>query len=138
MNDKPVRKRQPPFSLWLSPEEKAEIKNRAEKAGLSMGGYCKTVLFNTPAPRRSRVPSPDKLALSQLLGQIGAVGNNVNQIARTLHTASAVDIVALDYALNDIAEIRAAIMKALGYHETPERDQRAEVQDTASKQYDDH
>lgn len=119
MNDKSIRKRQPPFSLWLSPEEKNEIKSRANIAGLSMGGYCKSVLFNTPPPKRSRVPSLDKIELSRLIGQVGALGNNVNQIARELHRTSAINLDGLDGAIKDIVEVRAAIMKALGYHETP-------------------
>ena len=53
-------KRTPPFSIRLSVEERAELERRADSAGLTIGGYCKFVIFDVPPPRRSLAgrPSP--------------------------------------------------------------------------------
>ena len=82
-----------------------------------MGGYCKSVIFNTPPPKASRRPARDKAQLARLLGQVSKLGNNVNQISRVLRSTSAYDIVELRQALNDLHLIRHAIMQALGYRD---------------------
>ena len=114
-----LNKTYPRISIRLSEDERTDIENRADRAGLSMGGYCKSVIFNTPPPRRSRRAPLDKAELARLTGQVSKLGSNVNQIARHLNMTSAYDIVELKEALVDLAEIRAAIMKALGYGEKP-------------------
>ena len=115
-------KRPPPFSLWLSPKERMEIEDRAERAGLSMGGYCKSVIFNTDPPRRSRRVVPEKAELSRLIGHVSRVGANINQIAKQLNMYSAIDVVEVSNAMADVAELRTSIMKALGYREEAEDD----------------
>lgn len=114
---KKTRKQYPRLSIRLSDDERLDIEIRAERAGLSMGGYCKVVIFNTDPPRRSRRPSLDKAELSRLLGQAGMIGNNLNQVARQLNMYSAINIIDVQNALLDVADLRAAIMKALGYTE---------------------
>ena len=111
------RKRPPPFSLWLTPDERREIENRAERAGLSMGGYCKSIIFDAPPPRRSRRPVIEKIELARLLGELGKVGSNLNQLARQINMEGAVEMPELKEALIDLAEMRAAVMVALGYRE---------------------
>ena len=115
--DKNTKQVYPRISIRLSDDERAEIERRAESAGLSMGGYCKSVIFNTPPPRRSRRAVIEKVELSRLLGQAGMVGNNLNQIARQLNQYSAIDLLEVSSALQDVSELRNAIMKALGYTE---------------------
>ncbi len=110
-------KRLPPFSIRLSVDERAEIVRRADTAGLSIGGYWKSAVFDRPPPRKSRRPHVDHVELAKLLGQLGRVGNNLNQLARTLNTEGSVEIPELTQALNDLTEMRAAIMVALGYQE---------------------
>lgn len=111
------RKRPPPFSLWLTPDERREIENRAERAGLSMGGYCKSIIFDAPPPRRSRRPVIEKVELARLLGALGKVGGNLNQLAYTLNSEGNISVPELKEALLDLAEMRAAVMVALGYRE---------------------
>ncbi len=117
--------RTPPFSIRLSREERTELDKRAAAAGLTVGGYCKSIIFNSPPPRRSRRPPVDKIELARLLGEIGRLGNNLNQIARKLHSESLIDIPALEFALNDLAILRASVVMALGYNEAHQNDGRA-------------
>ena len=83
-----------------------------------MGGYCKSVIFNTPPPRKSHRPSVDQIEIARLLSAVGSLGNNVNQIAHILNAGSSVPIPDIAKSLNDLAAIRSAIMRALGYQET--------------------
>ncbi len=131
---KDFNKTYPRISIRLSIDERIELESRADRAGLSMGGYCKSVIFNTPPPRRSRRAPLQKAELARLTAQVSKLGSNVNQIARQLHMTSAYDIVELKEALVNLAEIRAAIMKALGYDEKP-----SDINDEAIRdQFNDH
>ena len=119
---KKTHKKYPRLSIRLSDTERLDIESRAQRAGLSMGGYCKFVIFNTDPPRRSRRVVPEKAELSRLIGQVSRVGANINQIAKQLNMYSAIDVVEVSNAMADVAELRASIMKALGYREEAEDD----------------
>ena len=107
----------PRLTIRLSIDERSDLEARADKLGLSMGGYCKSVIFNTPPPKASRRPARDKAELARLLGQVSMLGNNVNQIAKRLHVTSSLDQHRLREAITDLYDIRAAILNALGYHD---------------------
>ena len=119
---KKTHKQYPRLSIRLSDTERLDIESRAQRTGLSMGGYCKFVIFNTDPPRRSRRVVPEKAELSRLIGQVSRVGANINQIAKQLNMYSAIDVVEVSNAMADVAELRASIMKALGYREEAEDD----------------
>lgn len=119
---KRTHRQYPRLSIRLSDTERLDIESRAQRAGLSMGGYCKFVIFNTDPPRRSRRVVPEKAELSRLIGQVSRVGANINQIAKQLNMYSAIDVVEVSNAMADVAELRASIMKALGYREETEDD----------------
>ena len=118
MTEHSSSKRPAPFSVRLSVDERKELVRRAENAGLSIGGYWKSAVFNLPPPRKSRRPRSDTAELAKLLGQLGRVGNNINQLARTLNSEGSVEIPELEQALKDLADMRAAVMHVLGYQET--------------------
>ena len=121
MKTKPS-KQYPRLSIRLSENERLEIEDRAQRSGFTMGGYCKHVIFNTQPPRQSRRPVPEKAELSRLIGHVSRVGGNINQIARQLNMHSTIDVVEIQSAVSDIAQTRAAILKALGYHEDGHND----------------
>lgn len=128
----PVRMRKgaqasPPFSLRLSPEERARLE--AAASGAPLGAYIrKQLLGDGVAPRRARKPAPvkDHAALAQALGLLGnlRLANNLNQLARaanigTLPLTPEVEK-ELIKACAAVLAIRAEIMRALGY---PSEDQ---------------
>lgn len=119
---KKTHRQYPRLSIRLSDTERLDIESRAQRTGLSMGGYCKFVIFNTDPPRRSSRVVPEKAELSRLIGQVSRVGANINQIAKQLNMYSAIDVVEVSNAMADVAELRASIMKALGYREEAEDD----------------
>jgi len=112
-------KRTPPFSIRMSVDERIEIERRSSAAGLSIAGYFKSAALNQ-RPRKFRHPQVDRAELARLLGQLGRVGNNLNQLARTLNAEGSVEIPELVTALNDLSAMRAMVMSALGYREKTE------------------
>ena len=75
--------------LKCTPEQRAEIESRAEKAGLSVSGYLRALVFGKDAPQpraAKRVKlTADMEELRQLLYELRKIGGNLNQIAHHLN-----------------------------------------------------
>ncbi len=112
----PRAARPAPLSIRLSPEERADLTSRAERAGLSVGGYFRAAVLDVPLPRVSRRPSADRAELARLLGAVGKIGSNVNQLAYVANTGSWPDSRAIAQAVADIRWMRDSLMLALGVH----------------------
>lgn len=95
-----------PARMRLTAAERAQLEERAERAGLTVGAYMRHQCLGEAGPRAVRRPPVERKALAQLLGQLGKVGGNVNQIARALNSDRQImhDIPAT------LAEIRAAAL----------------------------
>lgn len=102
------------LGVRLTPEERAQIERAAESSGLSTGSYARLVLLGTPGPRQVRRPQVDRAELGRLLGEIGRVGNNLNQIAHRMNTGVPTDRPALLVILASLVDVRNAILQALG------------------------
>jgi len=116
-----------PFSLRLSAEQRRALETRA--GTLPLGEYIRSRLFSDdprPEPvRRHPRPVKDHKALAEVLARLGAsrLASNLNQLARAAN-AGALPVTpeteaALRQACADIAAMRAALMRALGFKETP-------------------
>lgn len=115
------RKRPAPFSIRLSDEERAILQRKAGKR--SLGAYARAKLLgDEEAPRRKAAakPSVDSVLLGQVLGKLGKseqvaclflllVAAEKNRI-----TMSEKDRAALHAACDDVREVRAVLMSALG------------------------
>ena len=101
-------------AIRLSPDELAAIETAAERAGMTVGAYMRSVVLAAPVPRQSRRPPVERRALAQLLGQIGKLGSNVNQLAKYGNLGRLIEDRHLAEAAADIAALRAAVMDALG------------------------
>ena len=120
-NDKPKkdwrtikRKRTKQLNIRLTPEEYQQIAEDADSLGISVGAYVRKVLIDAPVPRQSKRPSVETQELANLLGHIGKVGNNLNQIARAANMNIPYERRALQEELKALKEIRQDIKKALG------------------------
>lgn len=95
--------------------EHAAMTAKAADAGLSVGAYLRMLAVGAAGPRAMRRRPIDKEELARLLGEIGKLGSNVNQIARVVNTTGNLpathDLAAL---AADVQTMRAALMKALG------------------------
>ena len=98
-----------------TPANLATYTAAAAQAGLSIGAWFRTLADGTPGPRAVRKPPVEKAELARLLGEIGKLGSNVNQMARVLNTTGEPPEGSdLARARAAIEEMRAAVMKALG------------------------
>lgn len=75
------------------------------------------------APHRSR-PTINEVELGKLMGAIGKIGSNTNQLARQANAGSWPDSRLLHEACADVRWMRDAVMRALGIIPPPEPDGR--------------
>ncbi len=110
-----------PFSLRLTPDERAQIEARA--GSMPLGSYIKSVVLADQAPtyrKRSKPPVAEQQLLAELLARLGQTrhANNLNQIAKHLNQGTLVLDEALEAdiqaALVEIAWMRVTLMQALG------------------------
>lgn len=114
-------KRPAPFSLRLSPDERAFLKQKAN--GKPISAYIRAQVFGsdaTPRKLHQRRPAVDKAELGKVLGKLGQsrLSSNLNQIAKAANIgALPVDDALqeeLRQACEDIAAMRQTLIKALG------------------------
>lgn len=95
-------------------EEHAAISSNADRAGLTRAAYLRAAALGDAGPRAKRRPPADHQALRQILGHLGKVGSNINQIARKLNAAERLEVPELRKALAAYLELRNLIFDALG------------------------
>ncbi len=100
-------------------EEFTSVIDRADKSGLAVAAFMRAAVLREPGPRAQRRPPADHKALRQLLGEVGRIGNNINQIARALNTGEKANLPDLQQALRAYIDIRNRIFEALGKHHGP-------------------
>ena len=92
----------------------AFIAETASQAGLSVGAFLRTLALGTAGARAVKRPRIEREQLAQLLGEIGKLGSNVNQIARWANTDQQAPSYAELVKMGEhIAAMRAEVMKAL-------------------------
>jgi hypothetical protein len=103
--------------IRCTPAQRAAYEAAAARAGLSIGEYFRT-LSDAPGqrPRAARRPAVEHKEVARLVGLLGNLTSNVNQLARAANTAG-FDVSAdrLHQIGDDVRGMRAAVMKALGY-----------------------
>jgi hypothetical protein len=114
MRVKDARKRL--IHLRCTDHERAAIKAVAEEAGFSVGAFLRLLALGDAGPRAVRRPPVERAELARILGALGKIGNNVNQAAKAIHQAGNLPSWSeLAEMRADIAVMRAAVLKALGY-----------------------
>jgi Bacterial mobilisation protein (MobC) len=103
------------ISFRCTAKDHAAIHEKAAKAGLSVGAFLRNLALGSPGPRAVRRPPIERKELARLLGHLGKIGGNINQIAKAFNsggqTPGFAEMVAV---LREVGEMRAALMKALG------------------------
>lgn len=108
------RQRQLALRVRLSETEHSALSEAADRAGLSLAGYARSLLLAAEPLRQSRRPPATKAELAMILGHLGKVGSNVNQIARASNSETIIAASELVAASEAILAMRDAIMVALG------------------------
>ena len=103
------------ISVRCTKDERTEIDEAAAQAGLSIGAYLRTLALGKPGPRARRRPPIERSELARLLGHLGKIGSNINQLAHAYNGKGRVPALEELKALHEqISQIRDALMRALG------------------------
>lgn len=102
------------IAVRVTEGDRDRIDAAAGQAGLSIGGYLRALALGSAGVRAVKRPRVEKEQLARILGEIGKLGSNVNQLAKWSNTErSAASQAELTQMRADIAAMRAEVMKAL-------------------------
>jgi hypothetical protein len=73
------------ISIRCTAKDRSRIDETAMQSGLSMGAYLRALALGSPGPRAVRRPPVERKELARLLGQLGKVGSNLNQLAHAFN-----------------------------------------------------
>jgi hypothetical protein len=108
------RARSAHLTIRFTPDERAAIDAAAERAGLTSGSYARQTLLGAPQPRQVRRPPVERKELARLLGELGKIGGNLNQLAKATNQGVVVYQNEILVALGGLRVLRNALLKALG------------------------
>jgi hypothetical protein len=78
------------ISIRLSPDDRLLLRDRATARGMPSATYV-AVLVRSHLRRLTPLPSEELAALKRSIAELGAIGRNLNQIARTLNAGGRLD-----------------------------------------------
>jgi hypothetical protein len=97
----------------LSAEEAAELDQAASRAGVTMPSYLRQQGLTKPKTRSMRRPAIEQELLARVLGQLGKIGSNLNQIAHAANMDEQPGL-ELDLALAELRGLVPVILEAMG------------------------
>jgi len=75
------------------PHERDEIQRIAQNLGMSTAELLRSrALGQEITPSKKPLPSPDRQVLARLIGEIGKIGSNINQLARLANMGRSVTV----------------------------------------------
>lgn len=110
---RPKRTRYVPYSIRFSPQEREQAAAKAARAGLPISALIRHALLNVSPPRAARRPTVNHKAVARLLGELGKIGSNLNQLAKHAN-AGRYQSDTIELALRALLEMRTLCMEALG------------------------
>jgi hypothetical protein len=103
------------IAIRCTVHQRTAIEEGAGRAGLSIGAYLRALAFGNPGPRSVRRPPVERAELARLLGLLGKIGSNINQLAHGFNRNGWLPGYAQLIAIRqDVGQMRAALFKALG------------------------
>ena len=104
------------IAVRLTDDQLVELDTKAAAAGLKVGGYLRTLALGSAGPRSLKRPHVEREMLAQVLGGLGKLGSNANQIAKAFNSTGRIptpqELIAIEA---NIAAMRTALMGALGH-----------------------
>lgn len=107
-----TRKKSIPVTSRYDEAEFAELEEAASRAGLTRASYQRVQSLAVPKTRSTRRAPIDREMLAKLLGQLGKIGSNLNQIARAANMDRA-ELAGIEAAIAEIRGLVPAIQDAL-------------------------
>jgi hypothetical protein len=108
-----TRKKGKIIGVRVDPVELAEIQAKAESAGLTVASFIRINTLENVITETRTAPSLDRILLSQLLGQLGKIGSNINQIARRMNEGGSVGADRVTAACDEFSVLRDELIKAI-------------------------
>ena len=111
-----TRRRTKCVPVRLSPFEHEKLHRLSAQSGLKMGAFVRKMALGDEGEGAQREPPPDQQILASILGQVGKIGSNANQLAKRANTDGFGSIAASDLKelMESVSNIRAMLMLALG------------------------
>jgi hypothetical protein len=101
------------LAFRVAPEERAEIETAAEAEGLTVGSFIRGKILIKIRTQPKRKPALDRVLLGQILGQLGKLGGNLNQIAKKLNEGQRVDAGRITAATSEFSRLREELLNAI-------------------------
>ena len=77
--------------VHLTEAENAALEARARECGLSVSSYLRAAALGDAGPRARRAPTIEAEVIARVMIDLNRVGNNVNQIARSVNSGQEID-----------------------------------------------
>jgi hypothetical protein len=106
-----IRQRQKALGARFSVPEDAEVRAKAERAGVTVAAFIRAAVLDHPGPRATRRPPVETALLARLIQDLGPIADSLRQIAASPTPAADPRLAA---ALDDIADMSFACLRALG------------------------
>ncbi len=103
----------PPMTFKVKPDERKRIVADAKLAGMAVSSYIRSRLLDAPQTKTVYRRTMTKRLMIKLIGDIGRVGNNMNQIAFKLNSEivlSPLDRQVHEEGVRALKEMRAALI----------------------------
>ena len=113
------RQRRHLLQIRLTEEELTQVRDAADRVGLSPASHARMVLLGAQPQRSVRRPPIDRTAVSKLLAMLGQTGSDLRVLLRSSSALGANDAVCekLSEGLLQVSEMRDLLMSAL--HRNP-------------------
>jgi hypothetical protein len=93
--------------------EFAELDEAASRAGLTRASFQRVQSLAAPKTRSTRRAPIERETLAKVLGQLGKIGSNLNQIAHAANVGVAGRLV-VNGAIQDLRAVLPTLLEALG------------------------
>ena len=107
-----TRRRTQQICARFTPDEADIVRTQAERAGVSVACLIRAALFNQSLPRSKPTTLAPEGDIRQLIGKLGPLKSALEEAAKTGNPH--VHLSLIDAACRDLADMRAALMEALG------------------------
>ncbi len=108
-----TRKKTRPVTSRYDAAEFAELDEAASRAGLTRASYQRVQSLTTPKTRSTRRAPIEREALAKILGALGKIGGNMNQIAHASHLGLGVEAQFVG-TMKDLRATLPVMLEALG------------------------
>jgi hypothetical protein len=112
-----TRKRSTPVTTRYDAAELAALDEAASRAGLTRASYQRVQSLAQPTTRSTRRAPIDRELLAKVLGQLGKIGSNLNQIAHGSNMGR-IETSRINGTVNELRRLVPSIMDALGRKDT--------------------